>query len=154
VSIGKRFFSHLVILTFWITWFSLHWLITGGLRARQLMCPSQIVTLMLFPYVMGFENAVDKRKALQEMFRVLRPGPIFFPLIWINKSWHFSPLCWYTSSKASVLDFNCKMKSAFLSYFFLSMFVDIMCLDSEEWNPILSNECFCINNCPFIYDDW
>lgn len=38
------------------------------------MCPSQIVTLMLFPYVMGFENAVDKRKALQEMFRVLRPG--------------------------------------------------------------------------------
>ncbi|KAG6758999.1 hypothetical protein D5086_019292 [Populus alba] len=28
----------------------------------------------LLSKVMGFENVMDKRKALQEMFRVLRPG--------------------------------------------------------------------------------
>ncbi|KAJ6979283.1 hypothetical protein NC653_027438 [Populus alba x Populus x berolinensis] len=33
---------------------------------------------IFFAPIMGFENVVDKRKALQEMFRVLRPGKDVF----------------------------------------------------------------------------
>jgi len=50
----KRF-SHPGILTFWVTCFTFHRLITGGLRVMLQNCPFRIATLMLLPWVMGYE---------------------------------------------------------------------------------------------------
>ncbi|KAK9276677.1 hypothetical protein L1049_006213 [Liquidambar formosana] len=49
----------------------------------QLIYPFQIVALMPLPVGYGLRNVVDKQKAMQEVFRVLKPG-----------------------SRVSVLDFN------------------------------------------------
>lgn len=106
----------------------------------------------------GLRNVVDKRKAVQEMFRVLKPGPIFFSLVWkITKCGISHP--WVDTQ---VLKHQCLILIKALNHLLLHfrysfakwnkcfsfrylMFVDVMCLlDSQEWNSILNNKCFCI----------
>ena len=44
--------------------------------ATNLPFPDRYFNAITIGY--GLRNVVDKRKAMQEMFRVLKPGPIFF----------------------------------------------------------------------------
>ena len=47
--------------------------------ATNLPFPDRYFNAITIGY--GLRNVVDKRKAMQEMFRVLKPGPIFFSLV-------------------------------------------------------------------------